>query len=149
MPVNVTFKLHGLAEIETALKVLGVQASNRIARSALNRAAGAVMKRARELAPQRGAPDDPYATGELKRSVTKRLGRQRRGSDTQTAVVGVERPRSRIVHLLEFGTAHMPAEPFLRPALDERSQEAIQVMTQAMKDGIEREINKLKVKPRT
>jgi Bacteriophage HK97-gp10, putative tail-component len=106
MVAKVDFKVHGLAEIERAMKELGTAASNRIARSSLNRGATPVVKRAKELAPTPGDPDDPYATGELKKAITKRLRRARRGSSKQEILVGIERPRSRIVHLLEFGSAH-------------------------------------------
>jgi hypothetical protein len=39
MPVKVDLKVTGLREIERAMKELGAQAANRIARSALNRSA--------------------------------------------------------------------------------------------------------------
>jgi hypothetical protein len=42
----VTIKLEGAREIEAALKELGTAAAGRIARSALNRSAMPVMKRA-------------------------------------------------------------------------------------------------------
>jgi hypothetical protein len=61
----VTVKVHGLQEIQRALAELGPTAANRAARSALNKAATPVVKRARELAPTPGDPDDPYATGAL------------------------------------------------------------------------------------
>jgi hypothetical protein len=76
------------------MKELGVQASNRIARSALNRSAPPVVKRAKELVPVR--------TGALKKAITKRLRRQRRGSSQQRAIVGIEKPASRYAHLMEF-----------------------------------------------
>jgi hypothetical protein len=77
---GVEIRVEGLKEIEAALKALGVAAANRMARSALNRSANPVVARAKELAPQPGSAEDPYATGELKQSITKRLRRQQPGS---------------------------------------------------------------------
>ena len=50
---------------------------------------------------------------------------------------------SRYAHLVEFGTENMPAEPFLRPALDEKGAEAIAKTIEFMGRGIEREARKL------
>jgi hypothetical protein len=92
MPDPITIRVEGLREINAALKELGAQAANRVARSALNKAATPVVKRVRELAPTPGDPDDPYATGALKKAITKRLRRQRRGSDRQTVLIAAEQP---------------------------------------------------------
>jgi hypothetical protein len=62
-------KVTGAREIEKILKELGPTAANRVARSALNRSATRIVRRAKELVP--------VATSELKRATTRR---QRRGS---------------------------------------------------------------------
>jgi hypothetical protein len=49
--VRVEFRVTGAAEVERAMKELGAQAANRIARSALNRAGTPVVKTARSLVP--------------------------------------------------------------------------------------------------
>jgi HK97 gp10 family phage protein len=140
MPGRVNIKVDGARQIEAALKELGVQAANRVARSALNRSATPVVKRAKKLAPTPGDPDDPYATGLLKKAITKRLRRQRRGSDRESLIAGIERPvASRYAPLVEFGSSRRPAEASLRPASDETAHQVLQVQRQAMLDGIERE----------
>jgi hypothetical protein len=48
MVSKINIKIEGLAQIEAAMKELGTQAANRIARSALDRAATPVVKLARE-----------------------------------------------------------------------------------------------------
>ena len=50
MVSKVSFKVEGARQIEAAMKELGVQAAGRIARSALNRSATPIVKRAKELA---------------------------------------------------------------------------------------------------
>lgn len=39
---------------------------------------------------------------------------------------------------LEFGTAHAPAYPFLRPTIDEDGARAVAVLAATLKDGIDR-----------
>ncbi len=85
-------KVTGAREIEKILKELGPTVANRIARSALNRSATPIVRRAKELVP--------VATGELKRATTRR---QRRGSDKQERLIGIKRPTSRGAHFAEFG----------------------------------------------
>jgi HK97 gp10 family phage protein len=135
---KVTFRVDGAREVEAALKALGAVAANRVARSALNRSATPVVKRAKELVP--------VDTGELRDSITKRLRRHRSGSDRQTILIGVEKPRSRITHLVEFGTAHTPARSFLRASLDTTVDEVLQIQRRAMAEGIDREVRRLAVK---
>jgi HK97 gp10 family phage protein len=142
--VKIDIKVTGAREIEAAMRELGVRAANRIARSALTRSGTPIVRRMKELAPYDPDPDEPGK--HLRDSIGKRLRRQRSGSSSQTLRIGVERPKSRIFHLLEFGTVHMAARPFARPAMDEKSQEALQVMTEAMRAGIERETAKLRTK---
>jgi HK97 gp10 family phage protein len=52
------------------------------------------------------------------------------------------RKASRYAHLIEYGSSRQAAQPFLRPALDEKSHEVIQVMADAMRSGIEREVRR-------
>ncbi len=39
-------------------------------------------------------------------------------------IIGFKRPASRRAHLIEFGTMHAKAQPFMRPAADEKASEA-------------------------
>ena len=80
----VKIEVRGLREIERALKDLGATAANRVARSALNRSASPVVRDAKARVP--------VDTGELKRSVTKRLRRQRRRSASGIRVGAVAGP---------------------------------------------------------
>lgn len=52
----------------------------------------------------------PVRTGELKRSIRSTMDK-RRGKAKVTA-------KARHAHLVEFGTVHMPAKPFMLPAAE-------------------------------
>ncbi len=47
MPIDVSFKVEGLYQINQALKELGSRAANRVARSAVNKGANPILQRAR------------------------------------------------------------------------------------------------------
>jgi histone H3/H4 len=49
-------------------------------------------------------------------------------------------------HLVEFGTVHSAAKPFLRPAVDESAQAAIDKLAENLWKGIAREAEKLATK---
>lgn len=90
-----------------------------------------------------------YADDVVIRKPTKE---QKRGmnpvSRDTVYVVAMKRPRSRIAHILEFGTAprqrknggftgQVKPRPFLRPALDTKGREAVDVILKIMRLNIE------------
>jgi hypothetical protein len=107
-------KVTGAREIEKILKELGPTAANRIARSALNRSATPIVRRAKELVP--------VATGELKRATTRR---QRRGSDKQEILIGKPPPRSRSVRWCASSTAPLAPLPCLSAMAYRRCEDCL------------------------
>ena len=96
-----------------------------------------------------------YADDVVIRKPTKE---QKRGmnpvSRDTVFVVAMKRPRSRIAHILEFGTAprqrknggytgQIKARPFLRPALDTKGREAVDVILKIMRQNVETITNQL------
>lgn len=139
---SVTVKVEGLRELGERMKGLTEDMNNRIARSAT--AAGAVVIR---KAAQQKVPVD---TGNLRKNViVKRIPRgeaqltsehivtvrrgkltkKQKGSGLQDAYYGT---------FVEYGTAKMPAQPFLRPAFDQQKGAA----TESIKDRIEKRLTK-------
>jgi hypothetical protein len=70
---KVTFELKGVAELERAMKEFGPRFANNVSGRALRAMAKPIVQRARELVPQPGGSEDPFATGETKRAIAKRL----------------------------------------------------------------------------
>jgi Bacteriophage HK97-gp10, putative tail-component len=97
--MRVDVQVRGLPELKADLERLSDAAQGRMLRNCTMAGARVAANQARLLAPV-------GATGELKESITKRLRRQKPGSTRQEILVGVARPRSRIVGLLEFGSSH-------------------------------------------
>jgi HK97 gp10 family phage protein len=103
---TVKFELRGVAELERAMKEFGPRFTKNVSGRALRAMAKPIVKRAKELVP--------VETGALRKSITTKLGRVKGGE--RTIQIGFRTPTSRRAHLVEYGTAFAPAQPFVRPA---------------------------------
>ena len=130
---RVDLKLHGVRELQQALQSLGAQVAGRLGANAVRAGARAIVARAKTNAP--------IKTGALRRSIrvfTDR-GEARLGGATRTAYAGT---RLYYGWFLEFGTQHIAPRSFLRRALDEAAQEAVNKMADNLSKGIAREVAK-------
>jgi len=139
-------RVDGLVELGKALKGLGNDVGLRISRSAT----GAAARIVKAQAVQNIVANPSVDTGSLRDSViTKRAGAKESDTTSEHVVTirgrgkeynkkGQKINRAPHAHLVEFGTVNMPAEPFLRPAFEEKKQQAVTVMAEALKRGIER-----------
>jgi HK97 gp10 family phage protein len=107
-----SFELHGVKELERALK----QLPKATAKTVLRRAASKALQPVAVDAEQRA----PRLRGELAESVdvTTKLIRTQPGPTSKRGVTVYVGPTAPHGHLVEFGTSHSPAQPFLRPAWD-------------------------------
>lgn len=121
--MKVKFKLEGLSELEAVLKDLAPQVASRAADGALRKAVQPIIDEAKRLVP--------VDQGDLRDSITSSPPkRQREGA--RERLIGFKPPVSRRAHLTEFGTSKQPAQPFMRPALDAKAGEALEVMRDAL-----------------
>ena len=130
--------LQGENSLMRALDALGQGAARRVMRPAVNAALTPLNKAAKRLCPK--------DSGNLRRSIGKKVSLPRRGGDTVWGGVGPRKgypddPGMR-VHLTEFGTIHSAAQPFLRPALDATSGQCMQILRGKVGEGIEKEVRK-------
>ncbi|RJP21673.1 MAG: hypothetical protein C4529_07030 [Deltaproteobacteria bacterium] len=90
----------------------------------------------------------PVDTGALKRSIVAKANTKKGGEISAT--VGVARKKfakgkragkspRRYAHLVEFGSANNPAQPFLRPAMDTKIDAVIEATRKKMVEGIDAE----------
>lgn len=142
--------MHGLRELSDALKALPRKLERRILNAALMTGAREMEKEAKLLAPR--------ATGTLQRNIRARPGRP--DGHNATVIVGVRKLTGRQVarlkakgkaaddpfywRFLEFGTARMPARPFLRPAFEAKKLSAADTIKKALRVRIEKEAAKLR-----
>jgi HK97 gp10 family phage protein len=141
-----SFEVKGLRQLGESLKKLDREMALKIAWQSTGAAARVVKTRA-----QRNIQSSPSVrTGVLLKSVImKRLPKGEREQLTAAHIVTVrgrgKRNRKGVLaagapyaHMVEFGTIHMPAEPFLRPALENGQREAVDAMKRALERGIDR-----------
>jgi HK97 gp10 family phage protein len=130
---TVSVKWSGVKEMEQMLKDLGPRIASRLGGRAAKAGAKPIIKMAKALVPKK--------TGELKRSIVAQKERAKGGAyaATQTVLIGFRPPASRRAHLVEFGTSHSSAKPFMRPALDAQHQAALDRMREVLAQGIQKE----------
>lgn len=135
-----SYKLTGFAELE---KALVEELPKATAKNVLKRAGIAAMKPVEERARQLAPVDD----GQLRDSITTKQARakRQRGSVKFDASSGVEivtgptgRQEGGNAAFQEFGTVNMPANPFMRPAIDSSAQEVIADVRKELEAQIEK-----------
>lgn len=137
----IAFKLEGLEALKGQLEELEVQTAERALRRAARKAFEPVLATAQSLVPKR--------TGLLRDSIRVQVGRPNGGE--AVVQVGLRLaaakgegglPPSARWHFVELGTAHMPAEPFLRPALDQNAQQVVDILRDEVAKGIARALRR-------
>jgi HK97 gp10 family phage protein len=155
--VNVT----GLKELQEALKQLPVNIGKNVLRGATRAGAAVIRVEAKNKAPVYTGPmaKGHPPPGTLKRSVYQKQIRELSSAVQQTFYVGVRIGKDRkdnkgrsldayYWRFVEFGTAKMPARPFMRPAFEAKKMEALYAIKNYMAERIPREVEKLKQGPR-
>lgn len=94
-----------------------------------------------ELIAEEAARRAPRDTGDLAASITVKVNKNVKSNGDPEAQIGPSKKEQRVGRYQELGTSHNPAQPFLRPALDTRGQDAIE----AMRDVLKQHLDNLKV----
>lgn len=127
----IEWNFSGVEEMKKLLKQLPEKAAKRVLRNATRSAANVIKKEAAKRVVVR--------TGKLKKSL-KVVESNYRDANGVRFRIG---PTQFYAHLVEFGTTHSQAKPFLRPAYDESKQKVVDQMAKMMAKGIEREASRL------
>lgn len=146
----ITGKISGAKEMEEVLNQLPDYIAKRVSVGALMSAAEVIREQAAQNAPvgktiHKDRKGNMLLPGTLKASIRK--WRIKDKDTTHSAAVAVGLPRNSIAwygRLIEFGWSGDPAgEPWLRPAFDEKKQQALNTLGKKLGDGIERAAKKL------
>lgn len=152
-------KVAGLREIEAVLKRLPARLGEKVIRAALRAGAQVIRKDAQSKVPILKSPKKGRKPGTVKKAITIKRSKQ----DKFGVYLGIKKlSKSDIADFkdqyhgsklnpddpfywffLEFGTAKMPAKPFLRPAFEARKFEALRKFEEYCKKRIAREADKL------
>lgn len=150
----------GLSELSRRLKALPDKIAKKHLRQAVAAGSALIRNEARLLAPiysgdQKNGHPPP---GTLKKSIVHKWIREQSSLTRQTFYVAVRRGKkyravqrrrrgqSITVNLdafywffVEFGTAKMAAQPFMRPAFEMRKRQAVDVIAARLKQGLQDE----------
>ena len=142
--------VQGVDDFSQLLQSLGSAAFGRSLRSAVTFAANPILKQARKNAVFDGHEKDDEGhftyTGKFvrkgftRKSVKKKVFKSRDG-EMAVAKIGVEPEAYYAVQFVELGTSKQPAQPWLRPALNQQVSQATRVFGERMSNAIDREIN--------
>ena len=134
----VTVEIEGLRFLAQQLENLEAKAQRKVLRGAVRKAARPVMKEMRAKVP--------VDEGETKRAIAQSVKVKRSIAHVDIGIrrKAKGRPGSR-VHFIEFGTVHQPAQPFMRPALDTKKNEAVKRLGEALKEEIDKVTAKARV----
>lgn len=128
------FHVDGLRELETALKELPKATGKNVLKRVLVKAAAPVASSAERLAPRmRGRLQMSIGTGT---KLSRRQSKLHRKESAVEVFVGAGALVQAITQ--EFGTAHHPAQPFMRPAWDANQKPSYD----SIRDDLAQEIEK-------
>ena len=136
--------LEGEKALARTLERLEARTQKKIVRPAVKSALSPITKAAKRKAP--------VETGLLKKSIGNKVKTYRSGVvwggvgprvgfKTEMPDGGYRNP-VKYAHLVELGTKHSPAQPFLRSALDEQRAAALAILATKIRAGIEKEARK-------
>lgn len=148
--MKVAIKLTGLNTALASLDLVSTKLRKRILRRAFTKAARIVAKKAKSKLPNKSTAT--YTTnqtqriyqryGLLKKSIGSKVRTNRKTGDVYV-VIGPRkgfkengRNPEKYAHLVEYGTRHSKARPFLRPALKESKQQIIELIKNEIFSGI-------------
>lgn len=148
MSDGVTIKVEGLDELARKIRSLAPKIQDKILGSAVNAGLQIVKKDAADRVPvgeTHTVNGITHESGMLKRSIfVKRISSN--GEGRAEYILGVrqgrkERKRNKDAfywRFIEFGTKHIAARPFLRPAFESKKNEAFEKIKQTLKSGLDR-----------
>ncbi len=145
MPNTVTVHVDGLRELGEKLRLLDAKVSKRLAGRSTGKAANGIKK----LAKLKIRSNPSVDTGSLYDAViVKKIPKSQSALTSEHIVTvrgrgkpriskkGIKQAQAPHASLVEYGTVHMPAEPFMRPAWDNGKTGALNEIVQTLRDGL-------------
>ena len=132
------FKVNGLKEMERSLKKLPDNLRDKALKNASAAGARVIRKEAIRLAPSR--------TGRLKDNIVVSRSFKQRGRRVRlkgAVVIGIRGVSRYYAHLVEFGFSRGTPQPFMRPAFDNKADEALRAIAKKLSKEIVKQAKKL------
>lgn len=150
--------LAGIQDVMRELRAVEVKVQKRILKKALRAAGTPMLKTAKALCPVSTEPLNPWK-GLLKKSLGIKFAKDKSGgADIALLIVpryGFRRQAgvrtrgkkkgqpffqdpSNIAHLVEYGTKHSKAKPFMRPAFDQNKSKSMELFKRVVLEELEK-----------
>lgn len=137
---NKQFGMEGMQELQKALQKLPDKLQDRAIQNAMAAGAREIRDEARRLVPVGPGPTHLKDMIVVSKSVTRKGKRKKvKGG----VVLGIKGAGRYYAHIIEFGRSNAGAQPFMRPALDNASQAALQKIGPKLGKEIEKQARKL------
>lgn len=147
-----TVKLEGLDDLNRAIKELVGDLRRKVVRAALRDAAKPIQRAAVAAAPVLKKPHPYRLPGTLKRSILVKASKRFNGAGGEIGVYIAVRKRKGLGgkasarnpfdpfywRFMEFGTARQGKRPYLLPAFETNTRNAIKIFQDRIKDRIEK-----------
>ena len=148
-------RVEGADEIIRKLRLLPERLGRNAGRRALRKGANVIMKAARQRSK---AIDDPETREMVWKNIAVQSGGSRRekraggpmmrvgvrgGARLKRGDLGLPGGNTTYWRMLEFGTSNVQAQPFMRPAMNERAGEAFQAIVRDLPVEMDKELAKL------
>ena len=141
------FKVDGLAALHEFMQEMPVRLEKNILRGAIRAGARVVADDAKARAPVLKDPDDRRIAGALRKSVRVMNVQVKSGTVKGGVAAGGKVTVGRggnkadgdafYAHFLEYGTVNMVPQPFMRPAIDGKSQSAVDASAAYIRQRVE------------
>lgn len=131
---NVT-RLEGMEDLEAAIRQVSEDIQGVALRNAVDGGAEIVRDVASQLAPQSASGSHGREPGFLSKNILKEK-QWTRTQDTAVSFVGMEKEKAWYGRFAELGTTYQPAQPFLRPALDETKNDVVKEIAERLRREI-------------
>jgi HK97 gp10 family phage protein len=134
--MHVEVKIHGVPEVRKALAQLPQEIRDEALDRTLRDAAKAILEAARARVR--------VLTGRLRESLTVgRVAKDAKARKGDAIFVGSSSP---LAHFQEFGTAHHPPHPFMRPAYDARANAARRIIEAGLLEEVRKAVDRARAK---
>jgi len=128
---DITFDVKGLKALDIELDKLDRKSRGKIVNKAIRAGAKIILEEAKERAPE----DE----GTLKKSLGI-AAKKTKGSDKQVLILARKGKNQKYdafySHMVEFGTSHSAAKPFLGPAARDKAEEAIKKVGDVLQEEL-------------
>jgi len=139
---NKQFRMNGLSELQRSLDALPNKLKDKAVKNASAAGARVIQREAKRLVPVGQANSGEHLRDQIVVSRSfKQKGKKKKLKGA--VVLGIKDEGRFYAHLVEYGSSRQSAQPFMRPAMENKAAEALKVMAEKLSKEIAKAAGKL------